>query len=264
MFRYLLAVSAWCLLTAVATAEIISNNQQVIDFTQPEQAAKLATWSDPERLSCTKDGFGWDGEERASRDGWIETEALAIGTNWRPTQNAGIRVKFQTNYPAVVATGANSKMFLAPSVYVRFSADRVHWSDWQPTDIAEDPRAPGTVLYTARVGVPRRASQAYDAKLLEWSGRDDNAWGNDEEEFCRWLVKEDPDYFAKERPFVGYVQFLLEGPFRGSQRLTSFEAHVDWVVSGVHQPPKGPGAEKRMEMGGWNFRGDDGATRQKE
>ncbi len=267
MYRYILAVSACCMLTAVATAGIMGGHQQVIDFTLPEQAAKLCTWSDPEHLGCTKDGFGWDGDKRTSRDGWIETKPLAIGTGWRPTHNAGVRIKIQTNYPAIVSTGPHSKAFYTPRVYVRYSADRVHWSDWQPTDLNEDPRAPGTVLYTTRVGVPRRTSQAYHAKLQEWSRRDDIAWASDEDEFCRWLVKQDPDYFAKVRPFVGYVQFLLETSFKGSQRLTRFEADVHWAVSGIQalKSAKGPAAEKRkVSRDGWNFIGVEASSRQKE
>ena len=262
MFRYILAMSAWYMLPAVATAGILGRHQQVIDFTQPEQAAILSAWSDPEHLGCTKDGFGWDGDKFTSRDGWIETKPLAIGTDWRPTHNAGVRIRIETNYPTIVSTGPHSKAFYTPSVYVRYSADRVHWSDWQPTDLSEDPRAPGTVLYTTRVGVPRRTSQAYHAKLQEWSRRDDIAWADDEDEFCRWLVKQEPDYFVKERPFVGYVQFLLEGSFKGGQRLTRFEAAVDWAVSGIHHLPKDPTAEKRLEsQDGWNFRGAEAASR---
>jgi hypothetical protein len=236
----------------------LGGHQQVVDFTQPEQAAKLASWSDPKNLGCTKDGFGWDGDKLSSRDGWIETEPLAIGTGWRPTQNAGIRIKLHTNYPAVVATGPHSKAFHTPSIYVRYSADRVHWSDWQPTNLEEDPRVPGTVIYTTRVGVARRACQSYEAKFQKWSRRDDVAWASDEDEFCRWLVKKEPDFFAKERPFVGYVQFLLETSFKGSQRLSRFEADVSWTVSGIHQPPKVPDAEKRLgNQNGWNFRGEE-------
>lgn len=265
MFRSLLVVFTWFTLTALAVAEIDGGHRQVIDFTQSERAAKLAIWSDPEHLGCTSDGFGWDGDKLASRDGWIETEPLAIGTRWRPTQNAGIRIKIQTNYQAIVVTGPQSKAFHTPSIYVRYSPDRVHWSDWQPAELNEDPRSPGAVLYTARVGVPMRTSQAYRAKLHEWSRRDDIAWGSDEDEFCRWLVKHEPDYFSKSLPFVGYVQFLLEDSFKGNQRLTRFEADVHWGVGGIHQIPRDPAAQKRHEsQDAWDFRGVEPAARERE
>src|SRR5262249_41054244 len=125
----------------------------------------------------------------------------------------------------------------------------------------EDPRAPGTVVYTARVGVPRRTNDAYYAKFLEWSERDDVDWANDEDEFCRWLLKEDPDYFAKTSPpFVGYVQFLLEGSFTANQRLTRLEAGVQWAVGGMHQPAKDPDAQRRKEsQAAWDFRSPEPA-----
>ncbi|MEI8379052.1 MAG: hypothetical protein WCJ09_02920 [Planctomycetota bacterium] len=265
MFRCTLAVFVWYLSTAVAAAAIIGDHQQVIDFTQPDQAAKLATWSDPEHLGCTKEGFGWNGDKLSSRDGWIETVPLAIGTSWRPTKSAGIRITLQTNDPGVVATGPHSKAFNTPNIFVRYSADRIHWSDWQPTDLNKDPRAAGAVLYTARVDVPRRVSQAYRSKLQEWSRRDDIAWGSDEDEFCRWLVKQQPDYFSKERPFVGYVKFLLESSFMGSQRLTRFQADVSWIVGGIHQPARDPAAQKRQEKwNAWDFRGPEVRSHRKD
>ncbi len=265
MCRFVLAVSVWCLLPTVVSAEIMSSHQQVIDFTQPEQAAKLATWSPPKHLGCTKAGFGWDGDKDSSRDGWIETEPLAIGTGWRPTRDAQVRLTVQTNYPSIVSTGAHSKAFYTPSIYVRHSADRVHWSDWQPTALDENPRAPGKVLYTASVGVARRMRKDYEDRHQQWARREDVAWGSDEDAFCRWLVKQEPDYFAKQRPFVGYVQFLLESSFRGNQRLTRFEADVDWGIGGLQQLAKGPTSEKRLEsQNGWGFRGDEATPRKKE
>lgn len=257
MRNLLLYVMAWNLVATAAWAGILGNQQQVIDFTKPEDAAKLARWSTPEHLGCTLGGFGWEGEKNTSRDGWLETEPLAIGTSWRPPQGAGLRVKLSTNYPAVVATGPSSKAFYVPSLFVRHSPDRVHWSDWQPLKMEEDPRNPGSVLYSANIGVPSRSTASYHTKLLEWSRRDDIAWGSDEHEFCEWLIKDDPQFFEKNRPFVGYVQFLVEGSFKGGQRLTRLEADVTWGVGGIHTFPKKPGADKRsLGMDAWNFRGE--------
>lgn len=254
LFRSALAGLICILSTAAAAAGMFGSDQQVIDFTQPEQAAKLATWSDPKHLGCTKAGFGWDGEKRQVRDASIETEPLPIGTRWNPTRNAGIRITVQTNYPQVIHPAPKATTYSSPSIYVRFSADRVHWSDWQPTELSEHPRIPGTTLYTARVGVTRRGSESYDSKRRAWFQRDDIKSANDEDEFCRWLVKQEPNYFAKERPFVGYVQFLLEASFAGSQRLTRFDADVQWNVVAGHQPSKDAAPNKAKDTG-WNFRG---------
>ncbi len=237
----------WNFVTASTLATIEGNQQQVVDFTKPALAAKLARWSDPEHLGCTPEGFGWSGDSKSSRDGWVETEPLAIGTAWRPPQSATVTVKLPTNYPVVVATGPSSKAFYSPRIFVQHSCDRVHWSGWQPLKMEEDPRHPGSVVYSTTVGVPSRSSVAYHAKLLQWSRRDDIAWGSDEHEFCEWLVKDDPQFFANNRPFIGYVQFLVEGSFKGGQRLTRLEADVNWGVGGIHTFPKKPGADQRSQ-----------------
>jgi hypothetical protein len=154
-------------------------------------------------------------------------------------------------------TSPGAKTFYAPQIYVRHSPDRVHWSDWQPTVLEEDARTPGTLLYTTSIGVSRRASEAYRDRLLQWSRREDIDWASDELEFCRSLVSADPDYFARHRPFVGYVRFLVEDSFRGGQRLTRFDAEVHWEVGGIHTWPNTPAGEKRRSAhGAWSFRSD--------
>lgn len=251
----LLVWESWSL----SWAGILGTSNQTIDFTKPDAAAQTATWSDPEKFQCTNQGFGWDGDAKESRDGWIETAPLGIGTSWRPTNSAQIRITLETNYQAVMKTGPSSKAFYVPSIYVRHSPDREHWSHWQPLDVSEDSRQAGTVLFTTRVGVARRDGRDYYERLQVWSRRDDVAWASDEEAFCQWLVQQEPDYFARHRPFVGYVQFLMEDSFRGGQRLKSFQAEVSWAVGGIHAIPKDPAAEKKhyKQAGGdngWRFR----------
>ena len=237
-----------------AAGTIMGYSPLKIDFKKPKEASGQFTWSDPQHLGMTAEGFGWQDEKNASRDGWIETQPFGIGTSWRPTRQANIRIKLETDYPAIVKTGESSKAFYVPSIYVRHSPDRQHWSDWQPLDISEDPRNAGKVLFTGSVGVARRSSQDYDDRLQAWSKRDDVAWSSDEDEFCTWLLTQDPKYFDHHRPFVGYVQFLVEGSFRGSQRLQSLDAEISWAVGGVHSICKDPASEKKHEgNGSWRF-----------
>lgn len=253
-------VVIWANIALPAMASILGNQQLHIDFTKPAEAKKLVRWSDPAAFNCTTDGFGWDGEVKASRDGWLETEPLAIGTAWRPPQSATLQVKLRTNYPAVVSPRPDSKIFYVPALYVRHSPDRSHWSEWQPLAIEEDPRQPGSVRYTGIIGVPGRSAAAYHQKLQVWSRRDDVAWGSDEHEFCEQLIRDEPEFFQNHRPFVGYVQFLIEGSFKGGQRLTHFEADAQWGVGGIHMLPKQPRADRRADsQAAWGFRGGPAA-----
>ncbi|MGE5192201.1 MAG: hypothetical protein ACM3U2_06820 [Deltaproteobacteria bacterium] len=75
-----------------AEAAILGSQSLEIDFTKPDEAARKATWSDPDHLTCTERGFGVVAEENACRDGWLQTIPAGIGTSWRPTSAAHLRV----------------------------------------------------------------------------------------------------------------------------------------------------------------------------
>ena len=47
--------------TVSAHASIIGREQLNIDFTDPNDARSKATWSDPNRITITEKGLGWDG-----------------------------------------------------------------------------------------------------------------------------------------------------------------------------------------------------------
>jgi hypothetical protein len=82
--------------TSPAAAVIMGFSPLKIDFTKPDQvAAQKITWADPEHLGVTVAGFGWVGDAKSSRDGWIETQPIGIGTSWRPTHRARILIKLQ-------------------------------------------------------------------------------------------------------------------------------------------------------------------------
>ena len=72
-----------------AHAVIREMKQLQIDFTDASDAKSRATWSEPDRLTLSKEGLGWDGEAASSRDGWFHTKPLALGQSWRPPYGAG-------------------------------------------------------------------------------------------------------------------------------------------------------------------------------
>lgn len=60
MFRFTLAVLALCLSTDMAAAVILGTHQQVIDFTQPDQAAQVCHGLTPStRLHQRGLRLGW-------------------------------------------------------------------------------------------------------------------------------------------------------------------------------------------------------------
>lgn len=231
-----------------------------IDFTDAKDAEAKASWSPAEKLSITKDGLGWDGEGAASYDGWIETKPLAVGLSWRPAQTVNVRVVIVPAPAEIVLNSGQKYTPDAGDCYVRYSPDMKHWSSWQalqrdqPRSVDEK-RTPGR-YYTGQVRVPYRENSEYRALVSEYS-KLDVPWKSDEEAAVRWILGRNPDFFARRLPFVGYLEFLVEGGFRGGQRIRSFRAEVSCGIGGEHYPPKDRAAYKERDSSPWRFKADE-------
>jgi hypothetical protein len=88
---------------------------------------------------------------------------------------------------------------------------------------------PGSV-YQGELTLPRAAREQHDVLMREWF-KTDPAWSSDEHEFCVWLAKLYPSYFATENPFIGYVQVRVEGESR-RMRVGAMRIEQSWSVSG--------------------------------
>jgi hypothetical protein len=236
-------------------ASILGMHQLKIDFAKPDDAKANATWSEPDKIDVGAGGLGWDGPGDTSRDGWIKTRPVATGTSWRPARGANVRVTMRP-VPGVV-TLANGQTFQPSpgSLYVRYSADATHWSDWQALR-CENPNPAGDAKgyqFSGVASVPHEQSADYDALVQEYT-KLDVPWKSDEEAACRWIAgQRDPNFFREHKPFVGYVQFLYETSFRGGQRISSFDADIAFGVGGIHMPAKDPEASKDRD-GPWRFK----------
>jgi hypothetical protein len=236
--------------TGYAGASILSMNRFTVDLTRPEEARTKARWSDPDKVTVTPGGLGWGtAADQGSRDFWLETaEPLALGLSWRPTISTSLRV-------TVRDPGANGQL------YARYSADAKHWTTWQPL---EAEAMPAGVAGTARgpvqkfqgfLRVPYRERAKYAELLQEYSRRQDVPWASDEEAIVKEIVRNDPKFFERQTPFIGYVQFLYECQLPGGQRLKGLEVEAAWGVGGLHAIPKDPKAEQGRD-GPWRFRAD--------
>jgi len=86
-------------------------------------------------------------------------------------------------------------------------------------------------VYEGWLSVPNVAREAYSAQAGEW-WKTDPAWTSDEHELCVWIVKRNPEFFASEFPFIGYVQVRIEGESRG-MRLKSLRVSTNSAESGL-------------------------------
>ena len=140
-------------------------------------------------------------------------------------------------------------------VYVRYSPDTMHWSTWQVLGPGDQQTSiliqnPGW-HFSGTVRVPYSAREEYDTFLGKYATLD-VPWRSDEEAAVQWIVENDPDFFEREIPFIGYIEFLYEGSFHGGQRIASFRAEITYGMSGLHYAPENDDYGDRDERS-WSF-----------
>src|SRR5208283_3309320 len=224
----------------------------VVSFTNSASAVTNVTWSEPDKISVSTNGLGWDGQTNESRDFWIQSIPVAIGTSWRPAQGATVLIEVAPQIkPETILVGQSNILYVpyGGSAFVRYSPDKKHWSSWQSL---EEQRDPGTNrVFHGKIEVPHIEHERYFKLLTEYSALDVD-WKSDEEAAEKWILKHEPDFFEKQLPFVGYVQFRMEGSLSGGQRIERIRMQLGWAVSGLHNAPKNPNDERKRD-GVWRF-----------
>ena len=234
-----------------AHAEILGLSELDMDFTKADDVKAKARWEDTDLFGPGSQGFGRKAGARGGRRVTLRiVEPLALGVWWRPTDNARVRVR--------LAYAGEHAASVPATVYVRSSCGARHWSEWHHvTPERSDPPKAARGFETT-LQVPRKSREGYFRALREWS-RTDVPWASDEEAFVTWWKERHPQAFTTSRPFLGYLQFMLELDLPEGTHLTSFEADVTWVVSGVSAIPKDPAVEalqKRRQEEAWSWKAD--------
>jgi hypothetical protein len=245
-------------LTSLSAGSILTHRELKVDFADANDAAAKAYWFPAEKLSITEGGLGWDGDANASRDGWIQTRPISLGYSWRTPFVISVRAEIYPPPPERITSGGRKYTPHAGEIYVRYSPDLKHWSSWQVLQYAEpqshaEKRRPGK-YYKGTIRVPYRERSEYSKLLMEYS-RLDVPWKSDQEAAVRWMLRRQPDFFARSLPFIGYVEFLVEGDFRGGHRLESLKIDTSYGMSGLHHAPKDKGIYENH--GPWKFRAED-------
>ncbi len=229
------------LLISPALASILDFKELDIDFTDSADAAAKAAWSEPEVLTITTGGLGWDGEPASLRDGWIKTVPMAMGLSWRTPSAVSVRVSIHPEILDITLDNGQISTPYAGDVYVRYSPDTVHWSTWQVLQPDEPQTSPEIQNpgrhFSGTLRVPYIEMVEYRHLLYKYAELDVQ-WKSDEEAAVRWILASDPAFFTKQIPFIGYIEFLYEGSFHGGQRITSFRAEVTCGMSGLHYAPE--------------------------
>ena len=240
--------------TARLNATILHSNEIKIDFTNTN-AASHASWSPEEGAGITSEGLGWD----PSPDGRevtgcsILTHPIGIAFFWRPTTSARVKVEIQPG-PGFRTWEGEKYWQTAGRMFIRHSPDLVHWSSWQELQSG----SMSNRVFEGTIGVPEREQIVYETLRLKYQ-RSHMARGSNEEAAVRWIVQNDPEFFAKHLPFIGHVQLLFEGRFEAGHRFKSLDASFSYSVGGVHTEPAEPKEReefrKQMMTVPWRFEG---------
>jgi len=242
-----------------AHASILDFKSLDIDFTDSADAAAKATWSEPEILTITTNGLGWDGEPASLRDGWIHTIPMALGLSWRPPFAVSVRVSIHPEMEEIVLGNGQVTTPYQGDIYVRYSPDAMHWSTWQV--LQPDDSQTGAPIqnpgrhFNGTLRVPYSGREEYQILLQKYAELD-VPWRSDEDATVRWILQSDPDFFERHIPFIGYIEFLYEGSFHGGQRITSFRAEVTYGMSGLHYAPEDDDYGDR-DSRPWSFTADN-------
>ncbi len=211
------------LLACPASAQMLSTSKFSLDLTKPQELNKKAKWGTPSpSIQLTKEGLVNQASENITSDFWIEiTEPIAVGWSWRTVPFVNIVTELVTG-----------------SLYARYSADALHWSNWQyiQMDRPKDLNQPES-KYSGMLSVPKRQQQQYQDLLMKYQ-RLDVPWASDEEAAVEWIVKNDPNFFNNPAPFIGYVQFLFEGRLKGGQCIKTINFNIICSASGESTIPK--------------------------
>lgn len=203
-----------------AQGQLFSTDTAQIQF-GPTKVPDGVTWSPS--VSLREGGLSAEKlPPNMASEVWVQSQPISAGMSWRPPMSATIRLE--------VEAGAEDFTYL--QAYFRYGCDRVHWSTWYNLRSLKRQDGIAASVYESNLAIPRMAQAAYYAKMQEW-WKTNPPWSSDEHELCVWIISQDPDFFSREFPFIGYVQVRIEGETRGLQ-LKSLSIKVSSAVSGVY------------------------------
>jgi hypothetical protein len=198
------------LFVSVSTqAEIIGFSELVVDFTNSTAAITNVNWSEPDKISVTTNGLGWDGETNSSRDFWIQSIPVAIGTSWRPAKGTYVSIRIDPQKKPIVSDNGQTHSLNDGHVFVRYSPGKKHWSSWQALEEPIDVKTNRS--FHGLIEVPRTEQENYD-KLISQYSRMDVPWSSDEEAAVKWILQKEPDFLNNNCPLSAMSSFGWKDP----------------------------------------------------
>ncbi|MDF1702133.1 MAG: hypothetical protein P1V36_13340, partial [Planctomycetota bacterium] len=234
-----------------ADAQILGLTEFAVDLTNAPDALAKIRWEDTDRFGLSKNGLGRSNTPTGGRDITLQTtQPIALGTWWRPTDNARIQ--------ATVTWAGEHAGAMPGSLFVSYSCDAASWSDWQHVTESRAKKTKTTRIHNTTLQVPRATREWYWRQLRQYA-KQDVPWDSDEEAFVTWYRERHPQAFTKTRPFLGYLRFQYETAVPHGTYITGLEVDVTWAVSGISTIPKTKASEalqRERQDGAWSWKAD--------
>lgn len=249
---FLIAVVLAGIPAAPSEAEIIGLSEHEIDLTKPKASIEKVWWDNGQLFGLSEKGLGRTSSPAGTREVTLRTtQPIALGTWWRPTDNASIQ--------ATITWAGEHAGAMRGDLYVSYSCGAASWSDWQLVPQTRASTTKTTRVHNTVLQIPRDVRKAYWRELREYGKQDDIAWDSDEEAFTTWKRRRDASPFSRTRPFIGYLRFKYETEVPHGTYLTGMSFDTTWVVSGISSvPSKAVEVIQEKRQGeAWSWRADD-------
>jgi hypothetical protein len=232
-----------------ADAGILGMHQVKLDFTKAE-IAKQVTWTASPKLTTGPHGLTYDAQSAEVIDVVVQTtEPIATGTSWRPTRYVSLRATMSPVATSFKLANGQQSTPTPGNMFARYSPDAKNWSTWQA--LTSDPATKG-YTFSGNLMVSKQDSADYSQLLSKYSTLN-VPWKSDEEACVQWILKTQPNFFAKHLSFIGYVQFMYEGSLYGGQSIEHIDFDISYSVGGLHAAPSNPKLQVNRD-GPWRLK----------
>ncbi|MGC9367360.1 MAG: hypothetical protein ACP5FK_10035 [bacterium] len=203
-------------------SSILGFDQYEVNFSEDSTLTGLK-YSDNFQLSEDRLCYTNPGNQYA----WIKTAVYPVGLAFRPARAVSLNLDVTGKIPDSIYG----------YVYYRYSADKVHWSEWTNMPREDSTGEDYLRSYCFHIIRPHTVDLQYQRMQEEWK-KTGPVWICDEDALCRWIALNNPEYFSWEIPFVGYVQYYIEFPYL-YEKISIEQVNVSamWVVSGLTTLP---------------------------
>ncbi len=204
-----------------ASAVVVSDERVAITF-QKEKVPSGVTWSS--FFTLTDKGLVSAPGKGATPNGiWIQTQKIPVGLAWRPPKACNIRL---------ILIRANEKPEAGIKAWVRYGCDGEHWSTWYKLR-ESGPDQNKRTTYSYDLQLPLAAQAKYDILKEEWRKANSRSFADDDT-VCAWIARQYPEFFDREIPLIGYVQFRLESLILPpGVAISGLEIDTFWTVAGA-------------------------------